>query len=265
MKADHSLLRVSVATLDRVIFQHSQDRIPWLALNRKATVLKAKGNKVVVRAQPFGGGIRILDPTPLQKLVGEIIFDGERSRLEQDFRILIPPSDWEAVKRFCLLHLGYPADNYLESLPHRELLEEFRDTLNLELKPDQYTYHSAGFAVENNPVPTDNVYAQGQPTVRLYRIFEVHIVDDALSTTMLACSRHYSDQDLEILALDDFKSGGKGRLNAMLTLPLSQVMESYLTLPAVMRYQPISIENHQMDESVSAILAQVDVPQYQRF
>ena len=74
-----------------------------LALERKATVLEDGG--VSVLAQPFGGGIRILDPTSLQKIAGEIQFDSERSKRDQDFRILIPPSKWEAVKRYCLHHL----------------------------------------------------------------------------------------------------------------------------------------------------------------
>ena len=233
-----------------------------LALERKATVM-SDGENVRVRAQPFGGSIRILDPPPLQELIGEIKFDSERSQYEQDFRILIPPSQWEAVKQFCLQHLQNPNGTVLESSPQRELTEEFAETLNIDLKPDQYTHQTLGFVIGNDPVPTDNVYARGQPTVRLYRIFEVTIHDDGLRSTMLTASEHYSDQDLEILALKDFQNGGRGRANAILTLPLRLVTESYLVLSPELRTKTITVENHQLDESVLAILENIDAPQYQ--
>ncbi len=63
----------------------------------------------------------------------------------------------------------------------------------------------------------------GQPTVRLYRIFEVEIVDVALCTTMLSANQLYSDHQLGTLALEDFQNGGMGRANSILTLPLSLV------------------------------------------
>ena len=117
MAASDLHLRVSVATLDRVVFQSPEDGTLILALERKATVLKDGGNDVRVWAQPFGGGIRILNSTPLQELIGEIKYDSERSQHEQDFRILIPPSKWEAVKQFSLQHLQDPEDAFLESDP----------------------------------------------------------------------------------------------------------------------------------------------------
>lgn len=235
-----------------------------LALERKATVMSSAGDKVRVRAQPFGGGVRILNPDALQALIGPINFDSQRSQSEQDFRILIPASDWEIVKLFCLQHLGNLHDPYLESDPQRELVEEFADVLNVNLTPDQYSYQSSGFVLENDPTPTANTYAQGQPTARIYRIFEVRIVDDRLCAAMLTSSRHYSDQDLARLALEDLQSGGKGRANAILTLPLRLVSQSYLAIPPEMRYQAITVESHQLDESVLAVLEGVDVPQYQR-
>jgi len=53
-------------------------------------------------------GGRILDPTSLQEIIGDIQFDSERSKQDQDFRILIPPSKWESVKQYCLRHLENP-------------------------------------------------------------------------------------------------------------------------------------------------------------
>lgn len=233
-----------------------------LALERKATVTNS-GN-INVRAQPFGGGVRILDPNPLQELIGEIQFDSERSKEEQDLRILIPSSKWESVKRYCLLHLANEDDIEVESSPHRELIEEFEETINIHLEVDQYKFRPTGFVIEDHPVWTENWYARGQFTVRIYHVFEVHIVDLDLCKTMLNASQRYSDQELGRLAMKDFQDGGRGRGNSILTLPLDMVTESYLTLQPEMRYRKIIMENHTMDESVLAILENVDVPQYQR-
>ena len=255
-------LRVSVATLDQVVFPHPQNGTLMLALERKTTDLEV--NNIRVRAQPFGGGVRILNPTPLQELIGKFRFDSEWSRHEQDFRIVIPPSKWELVKQYCLSHLENPEDTELESLPHRELVEEFEETLNIHLKPDQYTVQPMGFVIENHPVQTDNEQVRGQLTVRLYRTFKVEIIDDALCKTMLTASQRYSDQELRLLALKDFRSGDTGHANTILTLPLNLVFESYSALPPEQRFQKILIEGHEMDESVLAVLGDIDVPQYHR-
>lgn len=255
-------LRVSVATYNRVLFHHPQNGTKMLALERKATVRKKQDMRV--RAQPFGGGVRILNPASLHQMLGEIQFDSEQSMREQDFRILIPPSKWEAVKQYCLHHLAHAKDHEIESTPDRELVEEFEESLHVRLKPDQYTVQPAGFVVEDHPVPTESADAPGRLTVRLYRIFEVHILDEVLCISMLDASQQYSDQDLGTLALRDFEKGGKGRINSILTLPLNTVTESYLALSPAMRYRKIVIENHELDESVLAVLGNVDVPQYQR-
>jgi hypothetical protein len=257
-------LRVSVATLDRVVFTHPQDGTSMLALERKASLISEPGHSARVRAQPFGGGVRILNPDALQSLIGPIRFDSARSQAEQDFRILIPASDWEDVKLFCLQHLGNPHDAHLESSPDRELVEEFAEVLGEHLERDQYRYQPGGFVIENHPVPTTNAYARGQPTVRIYRIFEVHIEDERLCAGILGASQQVSDQDLARLALEDLQNGGKGRANALLALPLSLVCDSYLALAPKMRYRLITVAGHQLDESVLAILDDVEVPQYQR-
>jgi hypothetical protein len=257
-------LRVSVATLDRVVFTHPQDGTTMLALERKASLISEPGHSARVRAQPFGGGVRILNPDALQSLIGPIRFDSARSQAEQDFRILIPASDWEDVKLFCLQHLGNPHDAHLESSPDRELVEEFAEVLGEHLERDQYRYQPGGFVIENHPVPTTNAYARGQPTVRIYRIFEVHIEDERLCAGILGASQQVSDQDLARLALEDLQNGGKGRANALLALPLSLVCDSYLALAPKMRYRLITVAGHQLDESVMAILDDVEVPQYQR-
>lgn len=235
-----------------------------LALERKATVMNDGTDRVHVRAQPLGGAVRILNPVPLQEILGEIQFDSERAKREADLRIMIAPSSWELVKRYCLQHLENTDDPDLEAAPDRELAEEFEETLHVNLRPDQYTVRPLGFVAENNPAPTQNANVRGQLTVRLYRIFEVQIIDTALCSRILAASRQYSDQDLGKLAVKDLDSGGRGHANSLLALPLQQVIAAYLKLPPENRFGKLAVEGHELDESVLAVLDEVDVPQYER-
>ena len=251
-------LRVSVATYDQVVFAHPDNDLTMLALERKATVLK--DGSLYVRAQPFGGGVKILDSKKLQEIIGDIQFDSERSRQEQDFRILIQPTQWEAVKQYCLLHLQDPNDPELESAPDRELAEEFEETMQVGLKPNQYTSQPMGFVVEDNPVFTENWYARGFLTVRVYRTYKVEIVDKKLCQTLMDASQQVSDEMLGKRALEN----GNGRANSVLVLPLERVRDAFLALPPEKRFAKIEVDHHNLDESVLAVLGDVDVPQYLR-
>ena len=233
-----------------------------LALERKATVLD--GGSVIVLAQPFGGGIRISNLAPLQKIIGEIRFDSERSQQEKDFRLLIPPSTWEAVKQYCLSQFENPDGSELETSPDRELAEEFEETFATRLFPDQYAIQPMEIVIENTPSQTKNWYARGWPTVRVYRTFKVQIHDGKVCQSMLAASQAISDQELGKTALEDFRSGGRGCANSVLVLPLDQVIEAYLAIPSEKRFRRLSVENHDLDESVLAVLGDVEVPQYRR-
>lgn len=257
-------LRASVATYNQVIFPNPENGIMMLALERKATVLK--DGSVSILSQPFGGGVRILNPTPLQGIIGKIQFDSERSKQEQDFRILIPPSKWELIKEYCLHHLELEDDEEieLESDPDRELMEEFLETIKVKLNPGQYTVEPLGFVIENSPVQSKNDYARGQLTVHLYRVFKVQMIDSTLCKVMWSISQLYSDQSLGELALKDFEAIGRGRANTILALPLQTVKEAYLARAPEVRYRNIIVENHELDESVLAVLEDIEVPQYQR-
>jgi hypothetical protein len=258
-------LRVSVAALVRVIFEHPLDGRLMLALERKATVLEEAGQqRVGVRAQPFGGAIRFRRLAPLQDLIGDFQFDSDRSRAESDFRILIRPAAWEAVLQFCLLHFADADDPILESDPARELTEEFADALAIDLKPDQYRQRLAGIIVEDHPTPTDNLRAPGYSTVRIYRIFEARIVDASLGQAMQANSERHSDQDLQERALADarVRSGGRGRANAVLALPLKSLTKAYLGMSPAARAAPVTFNNHQLGRNVPAVLENVAVPNY---
>jgi len=258
-------LRVSVATMVRVLFEDPRDGELTLALERKATLFKAEGGPAIeVIAQPFGGAIRILDLRKLRDRIGDFHFDSEESRSEQDFRIFIRPSDWSVVREFCIQHFSRVDDSILESAPTRELAEEFADALKISLKPDQYILKLVGTVAEDDPTPTENIHARGYPTARVYRIFEARILDTSLSHAIIVNSESYSNQDLHELALENARNGGKGRANAILTLPLKLISDVYLTIPPEARNTPISFEDHHLDESIAAILEGVTVPKYRR-
>jgi len=258
--------RVSVATLNRVVLQGADPQAPrLLILERAATLLKDQDPpEIVVRVKPYGGAMRILDPAALRRQIGEFEFDSPHSHYEQDFRLLIPSSAWEKVKQFCLIHLPDPADAILETSPLRELAEEFKDALGIDLEPGQLLSRPAGFVVENTPAPTANLYSQGAPTVRIYRIFEVTIPQGSLRSALLINSNRYTDVDLQALAISDAARRGKGRANAALALPLQNVAAAYQRVPMQSRSSPLAINGHLFDPSVIAVLEDVPAPQYER-
>jgi hypothetical protein len=251
-------LRVSVATYNKVVFPHPENGVLMLTLERKATVLN--DGSVNVRAQPFGGGVKILNTNSLKKIVGEIQFDSFRSKQEQDFRILIEPSQWGSVKRYCLLHLQDPNDLELETAPVRELVEEFEETIGVALNSSQYTLQPIEFVIEDRPVWTENWYARGFPTVRVYRTYKVEIVSENLRQILINSSQHVSDEMLGKRALEN----GRGRANSVLALPLDKVREAFLALPLEIRFNKIEMERHKLDESVLVVLEDIEVSQYQR-
>ena len=258
-------LRVSVAILVRVLFENPKNGEWMLALERKATLHEAEnGPEVEVRAQPFGGAVRILDLSAIETLAGHFHFDTERSRSEQDFRILIRPFAWETVREFCIEHFKQVDDPIIETNPARELAEEFADALEISLQREQYACKPVATVVENEAAPTDNINAKGLQTARVYRIFEAIISDGTLAYQIMKNSASLSDRQLRDLALADAQNGGKGRENAMLTLPLTHLTDHYLSLPPEKRNAPIYFKKHRLDETVSAILERIITPKYQR-
>src|SRR5258706_13344807 len=103
-------LRVSVATLVRVIFKRPVNNELMLALERKATLHEINSGHVVeVKSQPFGGAIRILELNASHDLFGDFLFDSQRSRSEQDFRIFIRLSNGPEDRGFSFEDL-HPLD-----------------------------------------------------------------------------------------------------------------------------------------------------------
>jgi hypothetical protein len=256
-------LRVSVATLVRVVFQDPRDGRLMLALERKATLHPdGEGGRVLIKSQPFGGAIRIKNLARFRDSVGDFRFDSERSRSERDFRIFIPPSDWEAVRAFCLGQFANEDDSILETTPKRELEEELADTLGIALKPEQYSCKPLKTMVENNPAATDNVHARGHATVRVYRVFEARILDPALGRLISEESEQLSNQSLRERARGNARKGGKGWANAVLVLPMEAVMAFYRALPLKSLDAPVHLGENILDSNVCAILDGIAAPKY---
>lgn len=251
-------LRVSAAALARVTFAHPATGEMMLALERKATL--AKG---FVIAQPYGGGMHLLQPQALRELIGDFHFDGPRSRNEADFRILIRPADWGRVKQWCLDAFRQGRAGLLEMDPARELAEEFWDTLRLHLTPAQYRLRPIEIVVEDTPARTGNVHAAGLPTARIYSVSEARITDPALAQALLAAGALPDETLLEQARADT--EDGRGWANGVLTLPLDRLIDSYHALTPAQRGEAQRIEGHLMEGNVAAVLPGVEVEKYERY
>lgn len=262
---DELSLRVSVGVLVSVLFESPEEGRTMLALERTATLRQTEGQSdVIIKAKPFGGAVRITNPRALMKLIGNFHFDSERSRDEGDFRIQIRPASWERVKEICLKHLEETDKGILDSSPERELAEEFEDTLHVRITASQYHLKQRGIIVEKLPTETDNVRAENIPTVRVYFIFEAWIQAPEIISMMLTNNRSYSDKDLEEMAWEDARQGGRGRANAILVMELDYLKKRYSSIPMETLNRPTRVEGHELDGNVPALLEEVENPKYQR-
>ena len=258
-------LRVSIATLVKVLFENPKDGEITLALERRATLREDGGRRFVeTKSQPFGGAIQIQDIRRLRNLIGSFHFDSEYARSEQDFRIFIPPLAWGQVRESCLQHLYHGNDAIIESLPVRELKEEFAEVLGVSLQPEQYTYHPTGTVIEDHPSATDNFYARESLTVRIYRTFEARILDPSIANMLVIYSESITNEALQQRVLLAAQNGQRGWVNAVQILPLNAIRTFYKALSPGDRNQPVSFQGHKLDETVAAVLDNLNVPKYER-
>jgi hypothetical protein len=253
-------LRVSVATLVRVVFTTEQN-VQMLVLERKGIFLPRDGT-VMVKAQPFGGAVRIHDLARLKEIVGDFRFDSERSQAERDFRIFVQPSAWEELKQFCLDQFQASKEAVFETSAERELEEELHDSLSIHIHPDQYVYHPLWSVVENDPAPTSNIHAEHQPTVRMYRVFEAQIIDPALWRLVMMNSNSLSDQDLKDQAMADKENGGKGRANACSVVPMKAIRHYYSSLSFDEHDTRVLHQGTIMEGNICALLEDGVSPKY---
>ena len=252
-------LRVSVATLVRVLFVNPNTGQTMLALERTATLRNNNGqSEIAVKAKPFGGAVQIIDALALRNLIGNFQYDSERSRQEKDFRIQINPSSWEKIKEICREHLVHKNPSVLDASPERELMEEFEDTLKVKITGDQYQLKHRGIRIEDKPSRTDNVRAEGHRTVRVYYIFEAWIHDPEIIALMMANAAQYSDEDLQKIAREDALQGGKGRANALLNAGMDDLKRILKASSLDKQSESIHIAGHSLSGNVIALLDEDD-------
>ncbi len=261
---DDLSLRVSVAALARVVFPHPDDGTRMLALEHKATLARPpRPPEVTIKAQPFGGAVRLLNIDRFLSFVGDFTFDSKRSRSEGDLRVFIRPSRLDAVHKFCLSDASRRAGSDLETDPSRELKEELEDALGFQPGPQSYAMQRIGIVLENQPTPTSNARSAGQLTARIYWVYEVRILDVALCRSLLASSQSNSVEVLHQMALDRYRRGEPGWATAALVLPIHQIREAYLATSPEDRGQPLLFQNMMLAANVPAVLEGVDTPKYQ--
>jgi hypothetical protein len=249
-------LRVSIAALARVTFTHPENSEMMLALEQKASLQSSEGGPDLrVKAQPFGGALRILKINHLKTLIGDFQFDSLRSHSEQDFRLFIRPSNWESVRDFCLGAFVQSENSALEIDPVRELGEEFEETMGLQLVPDQYDMQPIETVVNEAPEPTRNAYAAGYPTARIYRIFEVRISDTTLIQALVENSKYHTVPMMRALVFKDAQKGGRGRANAVMVASLDQVRTLCSGITPERRNRDFPFMDTILDANVWAILS----------
>jgi hypothetical protein len=258
-------LRISVAAIAAVNFPDPENKKTLLALERTATthIINEKP-EVTVKAKPFGGGARLLNPERLSELIGGFNFDSERSLQEKDFRILTNTVSWEKIKEICLKHLKETDSDILDTGAERELEEEFEDSLGLKIQPEDYSLKSNGMVIEDSPANTKNINAPGVPTVRVYYLYEAVIKNPNLFELIINSSRKYSDDDLIEMALQNLKEGGKGRANAFLVVDPDKLRRFYQSVPASRMGDLLSFEEHQLDGNVPVLFEHISNHKYQR-
>jgi hypothetical protein len=170
------------------------------------------------------------------------------------------------IKEICREHAKKTGRGILDSSPERELAEEFEDCLRIRITPDQYDLQRRDLIVEEIPLATDNVRARGIPTVRVYYIYEAWIKSAELTNRILLADRkRYSDEHLREMAREDSKRSGRGKANAIVTLPLDDVMDIYTSIPLEKRSEPVRVGQYQLDGNIPAVLRNIDHPRYQRY
>jgi hypothetical protein len=257
-------LRVSVATLSRVIFQPGDDGQLQLALEHKAHVHQTpQGPQLLAQAQPLGGGIRLLEPEALADHLGRFHFDSPRSKQEQDFRLFIRPSCWNDLLSLMEEELKLTHGAVVESEPGREIEEELFESLGLLVTPDQYSTYRLGLAVEKEPTPTHSWRAPGQPTARVYAIDEVVIADEVVCARLLAASREQTTSQLLALAQERSQSDGHGRANGVLVVPVAELQRTYKALPFEQRSEPLPFSGTVLSSNVVVLFPEVVTPRYE--
>jgi hypothetical protein len=254
---DELSLRVSTAVLTKTTFRHPESGEHMLVLERKAVAeITSSGMKEKLQAQPLGGASRLVDPSALGRVVGQFNYDSAESKSEGDFRIQIRPEDWPRVRDFCVKHFMVPSTGVIEANPERELAEELGDSLDIEVDPTGYCTRNLGIVLRG-ATSTDRVGVSGQQTVRAFNIYHVEITEPTLITKILENSSLVSDQSLNRDAREKATtSGKKGKSTALLALPISHVVEAFVSRDLSGEWPTVTVEGHTIADNVPAIFCE---------
>lgn len=256
-------LRVSVGTLVRVLFASPEDGRTMLALEHIATLRKTiEKPEVIVRVKPFGGSVQITNVRKLKERIGDFHYDSEKSRKEKDFRLMVYPESWKEIKEICREHFKEKGIVILDRSPVRELAEEFEDSLKIKITPQQYTLKLLNMIIQDAPVKTDNIRAQGFPTVRVYYIFEATIISQEIITLMLKNSKHDTPEVLRKIVNEEADHGRRGRANSILTLDLKEITDKYKSVSFEMRNEAVKFGKYRFDGNIVAVLPDINAPYY---
>jgi len=171
-----------------------------------------------------------------------------------DFRILVQPSSWDKIKQICRNHFNGTEYGILDHSPERELEEEIESCLNLKIRQDNYTAQLADLFIEDEPQKTKNMRARGFSTVRIYYIYEARLKNPELIRMILENSKRYSEADLQDMAWQDSRQGGRGRANAVLALPLHELKDRYSSIPGGTNRGSVHFNEHLFDGNVWAVI-----------
>ena len=257
-------LRASVATLARLLIPHPGSGETLLALEHKATAQIRDGEPSAhLQAQPFGGAVRIPSPTALQEKLGQFHFDSARSKAEKDFRIFIEPSQWPALKKLVIDELNQGRSPIIDPDPRRELEEEFQDALDYSLRPEQFSAERGRVVVEDEPVPTGSWRAHGRMTARIYCIYQVELLDQALPNLLLNASQQHPGAALLHLAKQRAQQDGHfGRANGILLAPLEEIEMFFRRLDSDTFGESLSYQDTTLSDNVAAVLDEIPCPKY---
>jgi hypothetical protein len=142
-------------------------------------------------------------------------------------------------------------------------VEEFRDALKTDIKPEQYHMKWSKIVVEDDPTRTGSPRSTGSLTTRIYSIHEMQVLDADIIADLIESSTSRSNQDLREEAERDYQKGGLGRANAVLALDYENLVEVFNKLPKAPNHGITRVWGNDLESNVLALIDEVESNKYQ--
>jgi hypothetical protein len=212
-------LRVSAATLARVRLRMPDNKPTFWVFEAKvwAEVKDGKIVQQVAQLQPLGGACQLIEPETLWQLTKGFNFDSDKSRRESDFRLFVRAGQWDLIKEFLEKEFARPADGAVASDIKRELVEEIEEALRYQLRGEfGYLAWPMGTVVQGEAQKTLRSGMVGVETKRVFKIYDVEILDARLVDMLLTGARPLAKQMLDVACEKALASpDGKGRVTSL--------------------------------------------------